>query len=569
MRIRSLPAATLLSLACAAGLAAHPMGNFSVSHYSRIDLKADGAQLTYILDLAEVPTFELLQQWGVNGSDARSEAVQRRAREQAPQWLSYVAITLNGRAVSARLQSVRAEVNEGAGGLPVLRVSMDASIRGAPGTLTLEDRNYKDRTGWKEIVVAADDGVTVARASHGAKDVSGGLTLYPADADVVPPQDLRASAEWSATATAAEVARPARATAVAGTNEETGPASPAAAAHPSIAPAGAPRTTDKPPVVGVTVTGAFAAQQATAPGSVVHGDFLSRYLSAGKFGPLGILMALLVAFGLGAVHALSPGHGKTLVAAYLVGSRGTPKHALFLGLMVMLTHTASVFALGLGVLFFQRYFAPERIVPVLATLSGASLMAIGAWLFRQRLNALVEAEALAHNQRGHSHHDHAHAHHDHGHDHAHPHVHYHHDHDHHSDEGTKGFVHTHSHGGVPHSHVLPEGNTSLGGLIALGASGGLVPCPSALILLLGAIALGHAGIGLVLLTAFSAGLAVVLMAIGMAVLYAKERLMRPAAVRDHRMIRLLPVLSSVVVMIVGLLMTLSALGMLRSLPLLS
>jgi nickel/cobalt exporter len=409
----------------------------------------------------------------------------------------------------------------------------------------------------------------------------------------VPPQDLTASVEWSAARPAAVVPQLARST----------PSPTAGAPGNAKSQAGMAVT---PPDKTVQA-GGFAAQQEVAAGTVVRGDFLSRFLRAGQFGPLAILLGLVAAFGLGAVHALSPGHGKALVAAYLVGSRGTLKHALVLGLTVMLTHTISVFALGVGVLFFQQYFSPERMVPVLATLSGASLVAIGAWLFWKRLNALAHAERRGHSHsheaaiplaHAHPHHDsHDHAHHDHVHEHAHGHVHSRapaavmpvtalmvetgeHEHNHgghrhhelplhsHHEHGNPAIL-THSHGGATHTHAIPEGKVGLAGLIALGASGGLVPCPSALILLLGAIALQHTGVGLVLLGAFSAGLAVVLMAIGAAVVYAKDWLFLPGEVRDSPILRLLPVMSSVAVMIIGVLMTLSGLGWIRPLPFLT
>ena len=118
-----------------------------------------------------------------------------------------------------------------------------------------------------------------------------------------------------------------------------------------------------------------------------------------------VLLGLVVAFGLGAIHALSPGHGKTIVAAYLVGSRGTVKHALFLGGMVTFTHTISVFFLGLTTLFLSQYVLPEKIIPVLGAISGISIVWIGGMLLYQRARRL----------RGHEHvHDHPHSHdHDH------------------------------------------------------------------------------------------------------------------------------------------------------------
>ncbi len=257
-------------------------------------------------------------------------------------------------------------------------------------------------------------------------------------------------------------------------------------------------------------------------GAQPRGDYLSRLLHEGEIGWGMMLAGLVVAFGLGAIHALSPGHGKTIVAAYLVGARGTPRHAIFLGGMVTFTHTVSVFLLGLGTLFLSRFVLPEKIYPVLGAISGMAIVWIGATLFFRRLRVVRHA---------HAHHHHAH--------------HHHHEH---------GHEHTHSH--------VPE-EVSMGGLIALGASGGLVPCPSALVLLLSSVALGRVGVGLTLLVAFSAGLAVVLSGIGLAVLYAKHLLPDAEKTSKHAAFRYLPVASAAVITGVGIVMTAVALGVVR------
>ena len=258
-------------------------------------------------------------------------------------------------------------------------------------------------------------------------------------------------------------------------------------------------------------------------GAQPRGDYLSRLLHEGEIGWGMMLAGLVVAFGLGAIHALSPGHGKTIVAAYLVGARGTPRHAVFLGGMVTFTHTVSVFLLGLGTLFLSRFVLPEKIYPVLGAISGMAIVWIGAALFFRRLRAVRHAHA-------HHHHEHHHHHHEHGHEHK-------------------------------HSHVPEE--VSMGGLIALGASGGLVPCPSALVLLLSSVALGRVGVGLTLLVAFSAGLAVVLSGIGLAVLYAKHLLPDAEKTSRHAAFRYLPVASAAVITGVGIVMTAVALGVVR------
>jgi nickel/cobalt exporter len=280
----------------------------------------------------------------------------------------------------------------------------------------------------------------------------------------------------------------------------------------------------------------------------MNADFLARLLHQPTLGTGWVLLGILVACGLGAIHALSPGHGKTIVAAYLVGSRGTMKHAAFLGAVVTFTHTFSVFALGIGTLLLSSYVVPDKIIPWLGAISGFSIVAIGGWLLYQRLNVLA-----GHSHEHHHHHDHAHDH-VHSHDHSHSHD--------HANSHDHGHLHDHTHDAHSHSHV-PAGEVTLGSLLALGVSGGLVPCPTAMVLLLSAIALGRIGLGLILLVAFSVGLAGVLMAIGMMVLYAKHWLPDPAKTSKHPLFRLVPVASAFVIVCVGLVMTGVSLGWIR------
>jgi len=262
----------------------------------------------------------------------------------------------------------------------------------------------------------------------------------------------------------------------------------------------------------------------------MHADYLAQLLHQPQLSAGWLIAGIAVAFWLGAMHALEPGHGKTIVAAYLVGSRGNMKHAALLGATVTFTHTISVFLLGLGTLLLSSYIVPEKIIPVLGVLSGVSIVLIGGCLFYQRWRAFMHTRA------------HAHGHHHHHHGHDHDHHHHHHDHD-------------HDHG---HSHI-PKGDITIGSLLALGASGGLVPCPAAMVLLLSAIAIGRIGLGLVLLIAFSLGLAGVLMAIGMLVIYAKNWLPESAKSAQHPLLTFAPVASAFVILCVGMLMTAASL----------
>jgi len=266
----------------------------------------------------------------------------------------------------------------------------------------------------------------------------------------------------------------------------------------------------------------LCAQTDAPAGQAAPGGYLARLLGQGHLGLGMVLAGMAVAFGLGALHALSPGHGKTIVAAYLVGSRSTARHAAFLGLMVTFTHTVSVFFLGFVTLFLSRYVLPEKIYPVLGAISGLSIVWIGGMLFYRRLRAA----------RGQ--HDRRHA---------------------------GALEHDHGDGHV-HSH-LPEADVSMANLLALGASGGLVPCPSALVLLLSSVALGRIALGLTLLVAFSAGLAVVLMAIGMAALYAGRLLPDSRKTARSVAFRYLPVASAALIACIGAVMTGVALGVVR------
>ena len=423
---------------------AHPMGNFSVNHYARFQPAPGGVRIRYVLDLAEIPTFELFQQWG-EGADPH-----RKALEQARLWAAKLDLRVDGRPAAARVQNASIALAEGAGNMKVAHITADLYAAAASGELTYEDRNYEGRAGWKEVVLP------------GREDRSRELTAYPPDPLAAPPQSLSAAF----TLQVPRVTAP--------------PPPPTASPAPTTAFTPAPTTP-------------------AAPGMVIRGDYLSQLLHRDNIGWGLTLLGMAVAFGLGALHALSPGHGKTIVAAYLVGSRGTYKHAAFLGAMVTATHTASVFLLGLVTLFLSRYVLPDRLTPILGAISGLTIVWVGARLFRTRLRARNRQIA-------------------------------------------------------DHSH-MPEGEITLGGMIALGASGGLVPCPSALVLLLSSISLGRVTLGLILLLGFSAGLAVVLMAMGALALCASNLLPSSESAMNGRLFRLLPVASAGLITCIGLVMT--------------
>jgi ABC-type nickel/cobalt efflux system permease component RcnA len=235
-----------------------------------------------------------------------------------------------------------------------------------------------------------------------------------------------------------------------------------------------------------------------------------------------ILAAIAIAMFWGAVHALSPGHGKSIVAAYLVGSRGTARHAAFLGATVTITHTASIFALGIVTLYLSRYILPETLYPWLSVVSGLVVVAMGASILVRRARRL----------RAHHHHHH------HGHDR-----------DHHS--------HHHDHGPGGHTHEPPAAITARS-MLALGISGGILPCPSALVVMLGAIAVHRVAFGLLLVVAFSIGLAATLTGVGLLVVYARRLVDRVPS--SGRVVQAAPTLSAAVITLLGVGLTIQALG---------
>jgi nickel/cobalt exporter len=296
----------------------------------------------------------------------------------------------------------------------------------------------------------------------------------------------------------------------------------------------------------------------------VDGSISSRVtslISVDRLSATIIAISMLAALLWGAAHALTPGHGKAVVAAYLIGARGTIRHAGILGLTVTLTHTAGVFALGGVTLYLSRYILPEDLYPWLSVVSGLLVVAIGISLLYRRLRGALMPD-IAEDQHTHTGHPGAGVAHPHGvherpyGDHQHSHVGKHSGHTHFHG----GHVHSHSHDGHIHSHLPPGADGSKvtwRSLLALGVSGGLVPCPAALVLLLSAISLGRLGFGMVLVVAFSVGLALVLFGIGVLMICAK-RLFEHFSF-EARVPRFLPVASALAISLIGLLIVLEAL----------
>lgn len=487
-RLIGVSALVLAGLVVAATPAwAHPLGNFSINQYSQVTAGSDAIRVHYVVDMAEIPAFTELQSIhpAADGVVSPAEGAAYVTR-QAKALVGGLRLTLDGSTVPLRLTGSRLDLPMGQGGMRTLRITLDLEAPAAgrrPSSLAYASANFAERVGWREIVLQAGPGVFLRSSTASGKDRSRELRAYPQDM-LSSPLDVRE----------------ARATLGYG----AGASAPAAVKSPLSS---SPLVPDR-----------FATLIAT--------DQLTPTVAA---------TALLLALVLGAAHALTPGHGKTIVAAYLVGARGTAKHAVVLGVTTTLTHTSGVFALGFVMLWVSRAVVPERLYPWLELASGLIVVVIGIVLLTRRLAELRKGRAVAH-AHGHDDHELAHTHDD---------------------------PHTHGPGG--HTHVPQDGQSiTWKGLIALGISGGLLPCPSALVVLLGAIALHRVAFGLLLILAFSIGLAAVLTGVGLMLVYARRAFERFPV--DGRVLRALPVGSALVVTVAGLVIVAGALaqaGLLR------
>lgn len=486
-----------LIAAAAIAAVAHPLGNFSINQFTRIETEEAHIKVKQVADFAEIPTFQEMARIDTDRDGQMSTAeLSAYQAELTPQYLANLRLTIGDEAATLAVTASTARLVEGEGGLPTLRMEWDLSAplgAAAAGTsISFENNNYDGRNGWREIVVQEGGGVSVYNSTAFANTVSDELRSYPADLLSSPLTETKAAFS----VTRGEI------------------------------PAGADSLKGRD----------------GKPAEPVVTDRLAKLISVPEITPMVALFGLLLAFGLGAVHAMSPGHGKTVVGAYLVGSRGTAKHALFLGLTVTITHTLGVFALGLITLFASNYFLPERIMPFLGFVSGLLVFFIGVSLLKERLYAFFGWKKGGHHH--HEAHDHGDGHthsHDHGDGHAHSH-------DHEPIAGADGSI-THSHGGSAHTHAPPEAITWKS-LLALGVSGGLLPCPSALVLMLAAIAANRVGYGLILTIAFSFGLAATLAAVGLIFLNVRNFFGR-TSLAQNRVFQFLPVASAFIVAFVG------------------
>jgi nickel/cobalt exporter len=421
----------LAALAAPASAAAHPLGNFTVNHFSRVEVSGPRLYVRYVLDLAEIPTFQ------AGRIDARTYA--REIAQNAR-------LSVDGKTAALRPVRTRLAHPRGAGGLDTTRLEVVLAGPRLDGTsrVAYRDGNYRGRIGWREIVVGAD---TPSRSHE--------LRAYP--------QDLLQSPLDETSVTT------------------------------NVAPGDGP---DVPPALS-------SGRSLQAPDRVADSGF-AALVGRSHLSLVVILASLGAALFWGAAHALSPGHGKTIVTAYLVGRRGTVRHAGLLGLIVTITHTIGVFTLGLVTLGLSQFIVPDRLYPWLNLVSGLLVVGIGASVFYSRWQ----------HRR------------------------------------------VHAHGHHHHHHHSADPDPSFRSLLAVGVSGGLLPCPSALVVLLAAISLHRVAFGLLLIVAFSAGLALTITAIGCVAVLARGAFRRVSV--DGPLVRLLPAVSALVILAAGLAMTVHA-----------
>jgi len=475
-RLTAFATAALILVLMTLPVQAHPLGNFTINHLTKLTLERNAVRVRYVLDMAEIPTFQAL------GAQTTTEATAARVdtyvRALAPQLLAQLYLSLNGSPTTLVLDDARAKTRPGAGRLPTLYAVFTAHAAvpqpngSAARRLAFRDDTYPGRLGWHDVVVAP------------ATEPTRELTAYPS-----------ALLGSPRTTTAVEIARD-------------------ASGHDTVK----------------ALAVSDAAQSGAPTPSQVRSNQLSDMLARGTGDIKFVGLTFLVAIALGALHALEPGHGKTLLAISLVGARATVKQATILAAALTVAHTIGVLALGVAINLFKGYFVPEAIYPWITLLSGIVIAVIGARAVQRQLrlrNAATTPTAHGH--------DHAHSH---AHDHAHGA-----DHDH---AAMDDLAHA-------RAHAIP-GNAPLtfGGTVWAAMSGGVAPCPAALVVLLAAIALNQVAYGIFVIVAFSFGLAATLTGLGIAVVRGASWLQgRP---QFERFVTVGPLISAVVIATIGAIM---------------
>jgi nickel/cobalt exporter len=522
------------------------LGNFTINQYCGLRLSQASADVHYVVVFGQLPALRELHLADTNGDGVTSQLERDDyVRKLAPGLAAGLNLEVDGISVPLRAARWTSSLPTEQGGFS-LRLDVDfsgalpAAVHSGKRSVQFTNQNYPGRMGWHEIVVQSDPGLAVFDTNAYSTSLTGGLTNALRSLPSAGPLDER-----SVHLNFDEGGAPAGAALLAARPGTTAADASASANSTGMNGSGSASGT------GTDTSGTannFASTESAWIARKTRG--LVDAISAPRLEPRIALLALLGAMLLGAVHALSPGHGKTIVGAYLIGSRGTPRHAVFLGTTVTITHTLGVFILGFATLYASRFIVPEKLFPILSLISAVLVLGMGILLLVQRgraariaLSAVKGAPTVFHpvaaaagpiSGRGLIF---AHAHgHDHDHDHAH----------------ADGTMHSHG-GGAMHSHLPPGASgekVTWRSLLTLGISGGLVPCPSAMVLLLAAVALNKTAYGMVLVVAFSVGLAITLTAVGLAFLYARNRFHKPRS--GARWPQLLPVLSAVMITALGI-----------------
>ena len=480
-RLSAIAMFAIVVLFSAKGVNAHPLGNFTINHLTRLSIERDTVRVHYVLDMAEIPTFQALG--AQSASQSQTQRVDAYAKSLAPMLLSELQLEVGGTRASLVLDGMRATTRPGAGQLPTLYVVLDAhgAMPSANAAIAFSDKTFADRLGWHDIVVAP--------ASEPTRE----LTAYPS----------------------ALIGSPRATTAVDISRDPLG--------HVVVHATTASQT----PASGVPAPSQLRSNQLS--------DMLARGTSDWGF----VALTFLVAIVLGALHALEPGHGKTLLAISLVGARATVKQATILATALTVAHTIGVLALGVAINLFKGYFVPETIYPWITLISGIVIAVIGARAVQRQMRMRNATAVLASGHANGAPHTHDHAV---GQDHAHGH-----DHDHgHDHTNLDDLAHA-------RAHAIP-GNAPLtfGGTVWAAMSGGVAPCPAALVVLLAAVALNQVAYGIFVIVAFSFGLAATLTGLGIAVVRGATWLQgRP---QFERFVTVGPLVSAIVIATIGAIM---------------
>ncbi len=563
-RFGAVGAGIALALLLPALALAHPLGNFTINHYAGIRVEPTRVILDVVIDQAEIPTFQEKLRIDTDGDGSVSDDEIEAERSTAcPILAESLTLTVDGAVQPLTPVAAGLSFPPGAAGLETMRLACTYTATlphglAAATQVTFRDTSHGERLGWREIV-ATGSGVTVDAGDLPTSSRSARLTAYPKDL-LTQPLDVR-SASFTASPGGPTLAplvvpdatplpgAPALypiATVASGTGGSvagggpmpTGAGAPGAALPASTPGAGAG-------IQAPTVEGAGA-----VPGGV--GAEVSGLLQTRDLTPFVLLGSLLAAMALGAGHALTPGHGKTLMGAYLVGTRGTAVHAVALGLSVTVSHTLGILVLAAVVIALRDVFSPEAFNRLAPIASGLLVIGIGGWLLISQVRAHRERVVTRSGID------------DPGHDHDHDHGH---DHDHAASVAPTTVDGMHSHGGVAHSHLPPVGSSvSWRSLFVLGLAGGIIPSTNALIILLATIATGRAVYGLVLVVAFGLGMAVVLGGVGLGLVFARGRMdTLPASSSLGRVAVYAPIMAGVLVLSLGIYLTTQAVGVAPSL----